>query len=107
MSDRQTVKKAKQRLLDAMAQVHPCSNEYTVLSQQLERLTKSEANEKGWRAGLGVGLAQTAISTVTSTIQIMGILKHEDRGNIVKTESTKYIQKPVVNNLYNNITPKK
>lgn len=105
MGKKETVRKAKQRLLDAMSKVDPTSDAYAQLNGQLEKLTKSEFNEKGWRSQLGIGLAQTAISTVTSTVQVWSVLKHEDRGNIVNTRSLNYVQKPIVNNV-SNVKPK-
>lgn len=94
MGEKQTVKKAKQRLLDAMAKLDQTSPEYSKLNSELEKLTKAETNQNGWKSAFGLGLAQTLISTVTSTVQVWSVLKHEDRGNVVTTKSLNYTQKP-------------
>ena len=94
MGKRATIRKERQRLLDAMQKVDPESEAYAKLNAQLEHLTKSEQNQNGWIAQLGCGIAQTAISAVASTINVLGVLRHEDRGNIVTTKSLNYAPKP-------------
>lgn len=93
MGQKETVRKAKQRLLDTMATLDPTSTEYGKLNSELEKLTKSENNQNGWKSNFGLGLAQTLVSTVTSTIQVWSVLRHEDRGNVVTTKSLNYTQK--------------
>lgn len=94
MSERRTLRKEKQRLLDEMAKLSPTSTEYAAIATQLERLTKSEQNQYGWVGQLGCGIAQTAISAAASTVNVWKVLKHEDRGNVVTTKSLGYAPKP-------------
>ena len=94
MGKRQTIRMAKQRLLDEMAKMDPCSAEYSKLNDQLEKLTKSENNQNGWRGQLGVGLINTPIQAICSTVNVWSVLKHEDRGNVVTTKSLNYVKKP-------------
>lgn len=94
MGNKATIRKAKQRLLDSMAQMDPTSAEYSKLATELEKLTKSELNQNGWIGQLGCGVAQTLISAVSSTVNVWSVLKHEDRGNIVTTKSLNYAPKP-------------
>ena len=89
-----SIRKAKQRLLDEMETLDPKSDDYAKLASRLEQLTKSEQNQNGWIGQLGCGIAQTAISAIASTINVLGVLKHEDRGNIVTTKSLGYAPKP-------------
>lgn len=92
--NRETVRKAKQRLLDEMAKVDPTSAEYGKLNSELEKLTKAENNQNGWKGALSVGLIQAGISAVASTVNVWSVLKHEDRGNVVTTKSLQYNEKP-------------
>ena len=94
MGNKATIRKAKQRLLDAMAQLDPTSTEYSKLATELEKLTKSELNQNGWIGQLGCGVAQTLITAVSSTVNVWRVLKHEDRGNVVTTKSLNYAPKP-------------
>lgn len=94
MGKKQTIRKAKQRLLDDMAKLDPKSAEYSRLNNELEKLTKAENNQNGWIGSLGVGLAQTFITAVSSSVNIWTVLKHEDRGNVVTTKSLNYVKKP-------------
>lgn len=94
MGNRATIRKAKQRLLDEMAKVDQTSETYAKLSTELEKLTKSELNQNGWIGQLGCGIAQTAISAIASTINVWGVLRHEDKGNVVSTKSLAYAPKP-------------
>ena len=94
MGKRATIRAAKQRLLDTMAQMDPTSAEYSKLASELEKLTKSELNQNGWIGQLGCGVAQTLISAVSSTVNVWSVLKHEDRGNIVTTKSLNYAPRP-------------
>ena len=91
---KQTIRKAKQRLLDEMARLDPQSAEYGKLAGELEKLTKSELNQNGWIGQLGCGVMQTLISAVSSTVNVWSVLKHEDKGNIVTTKSLNYAPKP-------------
>ena len=94
MGDKNSIRKAKQRLLDEMAKLNPTSAEYSKLATELEKLTKSELNQNGWIGQLGCGIFQTAISAIASTVNVWSVLKHEDRGNIVTTKSLNYAPKP-------------
>ncbi len=94
MGKRATIRKAKQRLLDAMEKVDPQSAEYSKLASELEKLTKSELNQNGWIGQLGCGVAQTLISAVASTANVWSVLKHEKEGNVVTTKSLNYAPKP-------------
>lgn len=94
MGKKATIRKAKQRLLDAMEQMDPASPEYSKLATELEKLTKSELNQNGWIGQLGCGVAQTLITGIASTANVWAVLKHEDRGNIVTTKSLQYAPKP-------------
>lgn len=91
---RQTLKMAKQRLLDQMALLDQTSPEYSKLNTELEKLTKSENNQNGWRGSLSVGLINTLVQTVCSTVNIWSVLRHEDRGNVLTTKSLNYVKKP-------------
>lgn len=91
---KQTIRMAKQRLLDEMARLDPQSTEYGKLAGELEKLTKSELNQNGWIGQLGCGVMQTLISAVSSTVNVWSVLKHEDKGNIVTTKSLNYAPKP-------------
>lgn len=106
MSDKATIRKIKQRLLDEMEKTDPKSPEYTKLAAELEKVTKSECNQNGWIAQLGTGLLQTAISAISSTVNVWSVLKHEDRGNIVTTKSLNYAPKPTEHNSGNLKMPK-
>ena len=94
MGNKATIRKAKQRLLDEMAKLDPTSAEYSKLATELEKLTKSELNQNGWIGQLGCGVVQTLISAISSTVNVWGVLKHEDRGNVVTTKSLNYAPKP-------------
>ena len=89
-----SIRQAKQRLLDRMAQLEPTSAEYGKLNAELEKLTKSEQNQNGWIAQLGCGLAQTAISSLSSVVNVWSVLRHEDKGNVVTTKSLNWANKP-------------
>ena len=91
---KQTIRMAKQRLLDEMSRLDPQSAEYGKLANELEKLTKSEFNQNGWRGQLGCGLLQTFISAISSTVNVWSVLRHEDKGNIVTTKSLNYAPKP-------------
>ena len=91
---RQTLKMAKQRLLDQMALLDQTSPEYSKLNTELEKLTKSENNQNGWRGSLSVGLINTLVQTVCSPVNIWSVLRHEDRGNVLTTKSLNYVKKP-------------
>lgn len=93
-----TIRQAKQRLLDAMEKLDPTSAEYSKLATELEKLTKSELNQNGWIGQLGCGVVQTLITAISSSINVLGVLKHEDRGNIVTTRSLQYAPKPTEHN---------
>lgn len=100
MGKKATIRKAKQRLLDAMEQMDPTTPEYSKLATELEKLTKSELNQNGWIGQLGCGVAQTLISAVSSTVNVWSVLKHEDRGNIVP-KTLGYAPKPQEHNTGN------
>lgn len=89
-----TVKQAKERLLEEMAKYPQTSAEYSKLMTELEKLTKAEFNQNGWRGQLGVGIVQTAITAISSSINVWSVLKHEDRGNVITTKAMQYIKKP-------------
>ena len=101
MSNRATIRKLKQRLMEEMSQLDQKSPEYGKLASELEKLTKSELNQNGWIGQLGCGVAQTLISAVSSTVNVWSVLKHEDRGNIVTTKSLGYAPKPQEHNTGN------
>ena len=88
-----TIRKAKQRLLDAMEKLDPGSQEYATLAARLEQLTKSEQNQNGWIGQLGCGIAQTAITAIASTVNVWKVLSHEEKGNVVTTKSLNYAPK--------------
>jgi len=94
-----TIKKAKDRLLEEMAKLDQKSPEYSKLATELEKLTKSEQNQNGWKGQLGCGIVQTIISAVSSTVNVWSVLKHEDRGNVVTTKSLNYAPKPQEHNV--------
>ena len=98
MGERATIRKAKQRLLDAMAQTDPQSEEYGKLTTELEKITKSELNQNGWKGQLGCGIIQTLISGISSSINVWSVLRHEDRGNVVTTKSLNYAPRPQEHN---------
>lgn len=89
-----SLRRTKKRLLEEMEKYDPKSEEYAKLNTELEKLTKAESNQNGWRGGLGVGLIQTAITAICSSVNVWSVLKHEDRGNIVTTKSLNYVKKP-------------
>lgn len=105
MNDKNSIRKARQRLLDEMAKVDPTSEQYDKLSSQLEKLTKSEQNDKGWKTQLGLGFLQTAISSISSFSTVYAVLRHEDKGNIVTTKSLNYAEKPRVGQLHYDKSP--
>ena len=94
MSDKETIKKERQRVLEEMAKVDPTSEAYDKLSGQLEKLTKAEQNDKGWKTQLGLGFLQTALSSVSSFATVWSVLRHEEKGNIVTTKSLGFAEKP-------------
>lgn len=94
MGNKNSIRKAKQRLLDEMSKLDPTSPEYSKLATELEKLTKSELNQNGWIGQLGCGVMQTLISAVSSSVNVWSVLRHEDRGNIVTTKSLNYAPKP-------------
>lgn len=94
MGNKNSIRKAKQRLLDEMSKLDPTSPEYSKLATELEKLTKSELNQNGWIGQLGCGVFQTLISAVSSSVNVWSVLRHEDRGNIVTTKSLNYAPKP-------------
>ena len=94
MGKKQSIRKAKQRLLDQMALYEPTSPEYSKLATELEKLTKAENNQNGWVGSIGLGVVQTAIQAAASTANVWAVLKHEDRGNVVTTKSLNYVKKP-------------
>lgn len=91
---KETVRRAKQKLLDRMADIDPTSEEYDKLSTQLQKLTQAEQNDKGWKTQLGGTILQSLISSASSVATVLGVLRHEDRGNIVTTKSLQYAEKP-------------
>lgn len=93
-----SIRDERVRLLDMMAQLDPRSEDYATLGERLEQLTKSEQNDKGWKSQLGCGIAQTAISAISSSINVWSVLRHEDRGNIVTTKALNYAPKPQEHN---------
>lgn len=94
MGERASIRKAKQRLLDEMAKEEQTSERYAKLNAQLSKLTESEKNQNDWRSRLGCGVVQTVISAIASTVNVISVLKHEDRGNVVTTKSLSYAPKP-------------
>lgn len=98
MGKRATMRRERNRLLEEMSKLDQKSPEYAALNAQLERLSKSEQNQNSWIAQLGLGVVQTAISAVASTVNVWSVLKHEDRGNIVTTKSLNYAPKPQEHN---------
>lgn len=89
-----SIRAAKQRILDRMAQLEPTSQEYSKLNAELEKLTKSELNQNGWIGQLGTGIVQTVISSASSIVNVWSVLRHEDRGNVVTTKSLNWANKP-------------
>ena len=94
MGDKRKLKDEKQRLLDEMAKCDPESERYSKLAAQLAKLTEAEKNQNGWRAQFGCGAVQTAINAIFSSINVLGVLRHEDKGNVVTTKSLNYAPKP-------------
>lgn len=95
---KETIRAAKQRILEKMAKLEPTSQEYGKLNTELEKLTKSEQNQNGWIAQLGCGVTQTLISSVSSIVNVWSVLRHEDRGNVVTTKSLQWANKPTEHN---------
>lgn len=91
--DKITLDDTEQRLLDEMHELDPASERYGVLATQYEKLTKAEAN-RSWRRNLNVSLANTVINAVTCVTTTLGVLRHEDKGNVVTTKSLNYTPKP-------------
>lgn len=94
---RNTIREAKQRLLDEMAKLNPTSEEYGKLNAELQKLTASELNQNGWIGQLGCGVAQTLISAVASSVNVFSILRNERKGNITPKSIT-YAPKPTEHN---------
>lgn len=92
-----TIREAKQRLLDEMAKLNPTSEEYGKLNAELQKLTASELNQNGWIGQLGCGVAQTLISAVASSVNVFSILRNERKGNITPKSIT-YAPKPTEHN---------
>lgn len=84
----------KTRLLEEIKTLNPESQEYAIRVQRISELCKSESDEKGWRAQLGCGVVQTAMTVIASTVNVWKVLKHEERGNVVTTKSLNYAPKP-------------
>ena len=95
---KESLRKARQRLLDEMAKHDPTSVEYSKMNTELEKLTKGEQNQYGWIGQLGCGVVQTIISAISSSVNVWSVLKHEDRGNVVTTKSLNYAPKPTEHN---------
>lgn len=108
MGKRNSIRQAKQRLLDAMAKLEPTSEEYAKLNAELEKLTKSELNQNGWIGQLGCGVFQTMISAVASSVNVWSIIRNEQKGNITP-KAVNYVPKPQEHNSgnlrYANPTP--
>lgn len=92
------VKREVNRLAEMLATIDPCDPRYATVATQLERLTKSDANENGWKGPTvvnAIGVAINAgISGVTAWGQMRMLLKHEDRGNVVGTKALGFVKKP-------------
>ena len=93
MGQKATIKAAKQRLLNTLATLDPGTTEYAKVNAELERMTKSQANENSWLWPNVFSVINTVATCVTSGIQVSAVLKHEDRGNVVTTKSLGYAQK--------------
>ena len=91
------IKQARDRLLSEMEKLDPTSEEYSKLNSELEKLTRSELNQYGWKGQLGCGVAQTLISAVSSTVKVWSILKNEAKGNITP-KAVNYAPKPAEHN---------
>lgn len=96
MFGRKSISDEKQRLLGLMANVDPTSDAYKCYNQELERLTRGEVNQNGWKSQLGLGIIQTVTSIAGTTAQIFGIMRHEDRGNLPKSAAYRYVEKPML-----------
>lgn len=94
MKEKETIRKAKRRILEEMSKYEPTSEPYAKLSAQLAKLTESEKNQNSWITQLGCGIGQTVVSAIASTINVWSVLKHEDKGNVVTTRSLSYAPKP-------------
>ena len=88
------IKKERERLLTMMSTMDPCSTEYGKLANELEKLTRGELNQNGWKGQLFCGLLQTGISSACSIVNTWTVLKHERRGNVVTTKSLNFGPKP-------------
>ena len=94
MGKKQSVKVAKQRLLDEMATLDQKSPQYATLNQQLKVLMESEKNSDGWLWPTIVNGIVGAGQLVCSTVNTWAVLKHEDKVNVVTTKSMNQILKP-------------
>ena len=92
-----SIRQAKQRLLDEMANLDPTSEQYAKLNTELEKLTKSELNQNGWIGQLGCGVFQTMISAVASSVNVWSIIRNENKGNITP-KTVNYVPKPTEHN---------
>lgn len=107
-----SIRQAKNRLLEEMSRLDQQSPEYSRLASELEKITRSEQNLYGWKGQLGCGIVQTLTSVIGSTLNVWSVLRHENRGNIVTTKSLNYAPKPQehntnINNIRNNSGDKK
>lgn len=94
MKEKETIRKAKRRILEEMSKYEPTTEAYAKLSAQLAKLTEAEKNQNSWLTQLGCGIGQTVVSAIASTINVWSVLKHEDKGNVVTTRSLSYAPKP-------------
>lgn len=85
--------KEKQRLYDLLATLDPRSPEYAKVNSEIEKISKSEAAENSCLWPNFFSVINTAVTCITSGVQVRSVLKHEDRGNIVTTKSLNYAQK--------------
>lgn len=94
MKEKETIRKAKRRILEEMSKYEPTTEAYAKLSAQLAKLTEAEKNQNSWLTQLGCGIGQTVVSAIASTVNVWSVLKHEDKGNVVTTRSLSYAPKP-------------
>lgn len=85
--------KEKQRLYDLLATLDPKSPEYGKVSSEIEKISRAEAAENSSLWPNFFSVINTAVTCITSGVQVHSVLKHEDRGNIVTTKSLNYAQK--------------
>jgi len=81
---------AKRRLLEEMAVTDQKSPEYSKLNKELETFTKGESNQNSWKVQLITSVITTFCSVAGSTAQVLHVLKHEDRGNVLTTKATNF-----------------